>query len=200
MLTAFLGCSSGCLHGVTCAGTNSLELASEVSTRLVPVFVRQWAKLRKTPFCKKNVAAWPPVGWSTGRSSLCPLRAWAEQVGVIWKTRYQYSLPSFRSVWLPCLLVRSVSAGILKIYTPVCKPEKKKQEICKLNKQESWRNVKLPGLLLYCSNIFSFFVSFFFPNIQLYSFLVIQKDKPERHEKAEKKPPPKGIYLFILHF
>jgi len=34
----------------------------------------------------------------------------------------------------------------------------------------------------------------------LYSFPVIQKDKPERHEKAEKKPPPKGIYLFILHF
>uniref|UniRef100_A0A663LZW7 Triadin n=1 Tax=Athene cunicularia TaxID=194338 RepID=A0A663LZW7_ATHCN len=32
----------------------------------------------------------------------------------------------------------------------------------------------------------------FFSNIQLYSFLVIQKDKPERHVKAEKKPPPKA--------
>lgn len=46
-------------------------------------------------------------------------------------------------------------------------------------------------------NIFLFFVRFF-PNIQLFSFLVTQKDAPERHEKTEKKPPPKGIYLSIL--
>lgn len=46
-------------------------------------------------------------------------------------------------------------------------------------------------------NIFLFFVRFF-PNIQLFSFLVTQKDAPERHEKTEKKPPPKGIYLSKL--
>lgn len=54
-------------------------------------------------------------------------------------------------------------------------------------------------MMLCFGNIFLFFVSFF-PNMQLFSFLVTQKDAPERHEKAEKKLPPKGIYLSILQF
>lgn len=65
-------------------------------------------------------------------------------------------------------------------------------------------NCTLPEKFLCFSNIFSFVC--FFLNIQLYLFLVIQKDKPERHEKVEKKTPPKGIYfsfppsLFLLSF
>lgn len=53
--------------------------------------------------------------------------------------------------------------------------------------------------MLWFGNIFLFFARFF-PNIQLFLFLVTQKDVPERHEKTEKKPPPKGIYLSILQF
>lgn len=53
--------------------------------------------------------------------------------------------------------------------------------------------------MIWCfGNIFLFV--HFFPNINLFSFLVTQKDAPERHEKAEKKPPPKGTYLSILQF
>ena len=114
-------------------------------------------KLRKTPFCKRNVATQLPVG----RSSPCLLGAWAEQVCVIWNMQYKHSLQSFRSVWLHCFLVRWVSTDILKLFTPVCEPEKKKQEFLQTEEQESWRNVKLPEMLLCFSNVFSFFVRFF---------------------------------------
>lgn len=197
ILTAFLRHSSVCLHSASCADMNSLELGSEVSTRLVAVFVWQH-KLRKTPFCEANVAAQLPVGWST-RSSPCLLRAGAQKVCVIWNMQYKHSLQRFRSVWLTCLLISWVSTDILKLFTLVCNPEKRKREFCKLrnrNHEEMWN---FQGCCCF-SNIFSFFVEDFVPNASLCSFLAMQKDKPERHEKAEKKPPPKGIDLFILHF
>lgn len=126
--TAFLGHSTVCVYTVY-----------PVQTWTHPSWALKWApglwlclydsepKLRKTPFCKTNVAAQLPFGWSTRRLSPFLLRDWAEQVCVIWNMQYKHSLQSFRSVWMTWLLVESQQ--IFWSFLPQCVNLRKRSKI-----------------------------------------------------------------------
>lgn len=167
---------------------NSLKLGSVVSTRPMAVFVDNEPKLRKTPFCKTNAATWLPEGWSLQTKSVSAQH-------LTWTSLFhlEYAVKTFPGKIQICMTHLSSGKGasknILKVFTPLCESENKSFENWKTGIARKYE-ISSDDVVFW-----QYFIVSFFPNIHLFSFLVTQKDAPERHEKAEKKPPPKGIYF-----